>query len=38
MRMLPEIGEGLEVFTKGEVLSRDDLAPAARHLLELILE
>ncbi|HET8670665.1 MAG TPA: NUDIX domain-containing protein [Candidatus Saccharimonadales bacterium] len=29
-------GEGLEVFTKDEVLSRNDLAPAARHLLELV--
>ncbi len=29
-------GEGLEVFTKSEALSRSDLAPAARHLLGLL--
>lgn len=29
-------GGGLEVFTKDEILARDDLAPAARHLLGLL--
>lgn len=29
-------GEGLEIFTKDEALARSGLAPAARHLLELL--